>query len=95
MNLKEEKFIKRWSKTRKIGKIKYQLIFGGTWGLFTSVFIQLLKLENRGLTELYFSRDFLIQLGLFLILGIFGFGLTLWKVNEKKLEKYQTKTKDH
>ena len=87
MKLKDKKFIDNWGKTRKMGRKKFMIVVGGLWGVLTAIFMQFFELLDTSFKEAFFSKDFLIQLIIFIVSGIFLFGLIMWRINEKKYLK--------
>ena len=87
MKPKDKKFIDNWGKTRKMGMKKFMIVVGGLWGVLTAIFMQFFELLDTNFKETFFSKDFLIQLIIFIVSGIFLFGLIMWRINEKKYLK--------
>ena len=87
MKPKDKKFIDNWGKTRKMGMKKFMIVVGGLWGVLTAIFMQFFELLDTSFKEAFFSKDFIIQLIIFIISGILLFGLIMWRINEKKYLK--------
>ena len=87
MKERDKKFIEKWSKTREKGKFNFMIRIGLLWGLFTVIFIQLLKLDEMSLRELFLSKFFVINLLIYMVIGIFGFGYVMWLFSERKYHK--------
>ena len=87
MKERDKKFIEKWSKTREKGKFNFMIRIGLLWGLFTVIFIQLLKLDEMSLRELFLSKFFVINLLIYMVIGIFGFGYVMWLFSERKYRK--------
>jgi hypothetical protein len=87
MNKKDTKFIKKWDKAKKMGMTKFMIIIGGLWGILTPMLILVPQLKIHSFSETYFSIDFAIKISVFVIFGIFGFGLILWKIGENRYLK--------
>ena len=87
MKERVKKFIEKWSKTREKGKFNFMIRIGLLWGLFTVIFIQLLKLDEMSLRELFLSKFFVINLLIFMVIGVFGFGYVMWLFSERKYRK--------
>ena len=87
MKERDKKFIEKWSKTREKGKFNYMIRNGLLWGLFTVILTQLLKLDEMSFRELFLSKFFVINLLIFMVIGVFGFGYVMWLFAEKKYRK--------
>ena len=87
MKERDKKFIEKWSKTREKGKFNFMIRIGLLWGLFTVIFIQLLKLDEMSFRELFLSKFFIVNLLIFMVIGVFGFGYVMWLFSERKYRK--------
>ena len=87
MKERVKKFIEKWSKTREKGKFNFMIRIGLLWGLFTVIFIQLLKLDEMSFRELFLSKFFIVNLLIFMVIGVFGFGYVMWLFSERKYRK--------
>lgn len=87
MKERDKKFIEKWSKIREKGKFNYMIKSGLLWGLFTVIFIQLLKLDEMSFRELFLSKFFVVSLLIYLVIGVFGFGYVMWLFSERKYRK--------
>ena len=87
MKERDKKFIEKWSKTREKGKFNFMIRIGLLWGLFTVIFIQLLKLDEMSFRELFLSKFFVVNLLIFMVIGVFGFGYVMWLFSERKYRK--------
>ena len=63
--------------------IKSGLLFG----LFTVIFMQLLKLDEMSFRELFLSKFFVVNLLIHMVVGVFGYGYVMWLFAEKKNRK--------
>ncbi|MGH4121602.1 MAG: hypothetical protein ACREV6_01490 [Clostridium sp.] len=79
--MKEKDFI-RWSKFRKIGELKYILLFSVYFIIVTNIFTYTLS-HN-------FTFNIIRILGNFILCGSIGaiFGKIIWKNYEKRYEDY-------
>lgn len=87
MTNREQKFVHNWEKIRKKGVRDYSLKIGVTWGIFTAFISALFDITNKSFAEIYFNREFLIRLLIFLIIGFFLFSRYMFKLNENKYFK--------
>ena len=87
MKERDKKFIEKWSKIREKGKFNYMIKSGLLWGLFTVIFIQLLKLDEMSFRELFLSKFFVVSLLIYLVIGVFGFGYIMWLFAERRYRK--------
>ena len=87
MKERDKKFIEKWSKTREKGKFNFMIRIGLLWGLFTVIFIQLLKLDEMSFRELFLSTLFLVKLLIYVVMGVFGFGYVMWLFSERRYRK--------
>ena len=84
MKARDQKFMDYWEKTRGKGRRKFVLKSGLLWGVLTALFTELFSLKEKGITEAFFSLEFVFRLGIFLFFGILLFGFFAWKLNERK-----------
>ena len=87
MKERDKKFIEKWSKTREKGKFNYMIRNGLLWGLFTVILMQLLKLDEKSFRELFLSKLFVVNLLIYMVIGVFGFGYVMWLFSERKYRK--------
>lgn len=87
MKERDKKFIEKWSKTREKGKFNFMIRIGLLWGLFTVIFIQLLKLDEMSFKELFLSKFFIGNLIIYMVIGVFGFGYVMWLFSERRYRK--------
>ena len=87
MKERDKKFIEKWSKTRGKGKFNFMIRVGLLWGLFTVILMQLLKLDEMSFRELFLSKFFVVNLIIYMVIGVFGFGYVMYLFSEKKYRK--------
>ncbi|MGE3800594.1 MAG: hypothetical protein AB7H80_06205 [Candidatus Kapaibacterium sp.] len=89
----EQKFLSQWEGTRAKGKWRYIFIVGLVWGFLSATFSRLFELLFAGANfkEMFFSTDFLLFLGVFLLIGGPIFGLIVWTLSERKYRKLREK----
>ncbi|MGB1647289.1 MAG: hypothetical protein ACPG9I_08350 [Crocinitomicaceae bacterium] len=87
MKERDKKFIEKWSKTREKGKFNFMIRAGLLFGLFTVIFMQLLKLDEMSFRELFLSKFFLVNLLIHMVIGVFGYGYVMWLFSEIKYRK--------
>ena len=87
MKERDKKFIEKWSKTREKGKFNFMIRAGLLFGLFTVIFMQLLKLDEMSFRELFLSKFFVVNLLIYMVIGVFGFGYVMYLFSEKKYRK--------
>ena len=82
MDEKDLKFIKSWEKVLKSGRIKYSLINGLIFGIFTYLFSSALIyfFDNK----VYQTSRVVIQLSIFCIGGVLMFYFIHWKANTNR-----------
>ena len=87
MKERDKIFVEKWAKTREKGKRSYLIRVGSLYGILTLVITQLFKLGDNSFSELFLTPLFLVKLGIYLLIGIFGFALFLYVLSEKKYRK--------
>nr|WP_294773506.1 hypothetical protein [uncultured Flavobacterium sp.] len=63
---------------------KYQLKFGGFWGVFMVVFMTLFEISEKPFTEQISSYNFYFRAVVYLAVGIFVLGYFNWKAKVKR-----------
>ena len=84
MKERDKKFIEKWSKTREKGKFNFMIKSGLLFGLFTVIFMQLLKLDEMSFRELFLSKFFVVNLLIHMVIGVFVYGYVMWLFAEKR-----------
>ena len=87
MKERDKKFIEKWSKTREKGKFNFMIRAGLLFGLLTVILMQLLKLDEMSFRELFLSKFFVVNLLIYMVIGVFGFGYVMYLFSEKKYRK--------
>lgn len=87
MKERDKKFIENWSKTREKGKFNFMIRAGLLYGLITVILMQLLKLDEMSFRELFLSKFFVVNLLIFMVIGVFGFGYVMWLFSERRYRK--------
>ena len=87
MKERDKKFIEKWSKTREKGKFNFMIKSGLLFGLFNVILMQLLKLYEMSLRELFLSKFFVVNLLIHMVIGVFVYGYLMWLFAEKKYRK--------
>jgi hypothetical protein len=70
---------------------KYQLRFGGFWGIFMTVFSVLSSLQENTVKQQLTSGNFYIRLVGYFAGGIFILGYINWRYKQKQALKTQSK----
>jgi hypothetical protein len=90
MNPRDQKFMNKWEKARKLGQKKYMFYTGGLWALLTGVLIKTMDLflkPELTFQEIFLNLKFVVFMIVFFILGILLFGFVNWRINEKRYHK--------
>jgi hypothetical protein len=66
---------------------KFQLAYGIFFGLLMSAFSVLLNIQEISLSRQFNTKEFYINLFVFMVVGIFVFGYLVWKQKSKKVRK--------
>lgn len=89
MTEKDKKFMRSWEKAIKLGRLKYALIYGLIYTVFTYLFSSLfIYFFDR---NVYQINRIIIQLSIFYILGFFMFYYLFWKANTSKYKSLKNK----
>lgn len=94
MKISEEKFLNTWKKRQQKGKINFFIMVGFTWGIIVPVFIGLIDLFQNTFYNVFFNKDFLIKLVVFILVGILIMGPIFWNSNNKRYQKLLKKKID-
>ena len=62
---------------------KYQIKFGGIWGVFMTVFNVLFELKEKPISVQVTSQNFYIRASAFILIGIFVLAYFNWKQKVK------------
>lgn len=85
-------FFKSWIANRKKGMMKFAFSHGLIYGILLFFFTGLFDLSDKSFSEVFFSQGGLKALSLWLLVGVFGYGLSMWWFNQyiftKRLRKY-------
>ena len=65
-------------------RLKYQLVSGGFWGLFMTLFNMLFEIKEKPLSVQLSTVDFYVRALAFILVGIFVLGYINWKAKERK-----------
>ncbi|MFN3554812.1 MAG: hypothetical protein ACK4VN_02480 [Bacteroidales bacterium] len=87
MNRSDERFVKNWSYTRKMGRFRYALTHGFVFGLILFLFTGLYGLWEKSFSEVFLSlRSGLVFL-FWVAGGVVAYGTTFWPINEYLYKK--------
>lgn len=88
---KDQIWSKRWEKARKIGMLKYVLIYGLlVWGGLTALIFQLLSMYSKGFHYTNFKAQLISPTISLMIAGLM-FGVSTWLSSENKYSKVNRK----
>ncbi len=81
--MNDHQFFKRWEAIKEKGRFRYALNQGIKYGIFLTVFINVMKL-TRGLTfsEAFLTTNILVEWITFTLFGILVFGTFMWWLND-------------
>ena len=83
---KDEKFVAAWSRTRRMGKWKFCLFVGITWGILVPLGLEASS-YFFGSNYVFEGGSFATRILIYIVLGILAFGQIIWWMNEKKHNK--------
>jgi cell division protein FtsW (lipid II flippase) len=63
---------------------KYQLKMGGFWGVFMVVFMTLLELKEKSVSQQLSDNNFYVRAVSYIVIGIFVLGYFSWKEKVKR-----------
>jgi len=89
MKPSDQKFVRQWAETRKMGRFKYALIYGLGFGLILFLFTGIYNLWEKPFTEVFFSIRSAIVFLFWVTTGIIGYAVLMWPVNEYFFRKKQ------
>ena len=91
MNNRDRQYLDWWGKTRAKGKWRYVATTGFIWGLFSGILSKLFEMivDGKGFAETFLTNDFLLYIVVFIVIGGFLFGLSMWYMSERKYRKLQ------
>ena len=82
MKPSDQKFVRQWAETRKMGRFKYALIYGLGFGLILFLFTGIYNLWEKPFTEVFFSIRSAIVFLFWVTAGVIGYAVLMWPVNE-------------
>lgn len=82
-----EKLMKHHLKVRNKGRIRYSIEQGLIFGFIVFIVSNLVNLVDRPFSDVYFSWGGLLNLGMYLIIGIFFYGPFMWWLSERTIKK--------
>ncbi len=82
-----EKLMKYYLKVREKGRIRYSIEQGLIFGFIVFIVSNLINLVDQPFSEVYFSWGGLLNLGMYLIIGIFFYGSFMWWVSGQTIKK--------
>lgn len=82
MNKSDEKFVKNWEQSRRLGRIKYGMIHGSIFAVLVITFVKITT-YLIGENDTLFSWNALTEYGVGILLGILFFSSFMWWLNER------------
>lgn len=79
--MNDHQFFNRWEAIKQKGRFRYALSHGLKYGIFLTVFMNLLKLNQFSFAEIFIRTGILFEWVLFTIFGILFFGTFMWWLN--------------
>ena len=89
MQPSDQKFVRRWTETRKLGRFKYALIHGLGFGLILFLFTGIYNLWEKPFGEVFLSIRSAIVFLFWIATGIIGYAVLMWPVNEYLFRRKQ------
>lgn len=83
----DKRFLREWSKTRELGRLKYTLIFGILEGLVSFLFLGLYNLWGGSFQDVFWSLSAFYNLIGCVCAGLILSGVYLWWINERSYQK--------
>jgi hypothetical protein len=87
LNDQDKKFKETWEKRQIKGRWHYGLVNGSIFGFVVFVVINLFKLQDQSLSEVYFTAVALSQMLTMVLAGIIGYSTIKWWMNENIYKK--------
>jgi hypothetical protein len=87
MNEQDRKFKEIWELRQQKGRWHYGLVHGSVFGFAVFVILNLFKLKDQSLTEVYFSLSGLSQMAQMVGAGIVGYSTLKWWMNQSIYKK--------
>lgn len=82
MNPSDQKFVRQWAVTRKMGRIKYAFVHGIIFGLILFLFTGIYNLFEKPFGEVFLTLRSAIVCLFWMVSGIIGYAVLMWPVNE-------------
>jgi hypothetical protein len=83
-----ERFLKNWSDTRRLGLKRYMLIEGSIFGVLIFVITRLISLWEVTVVEAFFTSNAFYLLAWYVFGGILVYAPVMWWYNERMYQKY-------
>src|SRR5690606_11607363 len=78
----DEKFVKNWEQSRRLGRIKYGIIHGSIFAVLVITFVKIMTYLT-GESDVLFSWRAVPEYGIGISLGIIFFASFMWWLNER------------
>ena len=82
MQTSNQKFVRQWEETRKLGRFKYALTHGLGFGLILFLFTGIFNLWEKPFSEVFLSLRSAIVFLFWIAAGIIGYAVLMWPMNE-------------
>lgn len=79
--MNDHQFFKRWEAIKQKGRFRYAFTQGVKYGIFLTVFTNLLKLSRFSFSEIFFRTGILFEWAVFTLFGIVFFATFMWWLN--------------
>jgi hypothetical protein len=83
-----DRFLKNWSDTRRLGIKRYMLMEGSIFGVLVFVITRLISLWEVTIVEAFFTSDAFYMLVWYEFGGIFVYAPVMWWYNERMYQKH-------
>ncbi len=80
--MNDQQFFKRWEAIKQKGRFRYALNQGIKYGIFLTVFINVMKIiKGLSFSQAFLSPNILFEWLIFTLFGILIFGTFMWWLN--------------
>ncbi len=80
--MNDHQFFRRWEVIKQKGRFRYAFIQGIKYGIFLTVFMNLMKMtRGSSFSQAFFRANILLEWVIFTLFGILLFGTFMWWLN--------------
>lgn len=94
MHDQDKKFMQEWEKSREKGRWYYGLTHGTLFGFVIFILVNLFKLKDMSIVDVFFTEKAMIQLLTMVLAGFLGYSTVKWWMNQNIYNKIIYKDKN-